>query len=199
MLKRIFLLLVVGITMATATIVSAEASPTEAIRTSVESILDVLRDKELDRDTRRNKIRDVINTRFDFRAMSQRTLATNWKKASDDEQQQFVELFSLLIESTYIGRVEAYTNEKVDYPGEKVKGKKALVETLILTDSADIPVNYKVYLKNGKWWIYDVVIEGISLISNYRSSYQEIVKKEGFDGLLVKMQEKIKELKSVPS
>jgi len=199
MLKRIFLLLVVGITMATATIVSAEASPTEAIRTSVESILDVLRDKELDRDTRRKKIRDAINTRFDFRAMSQRTLATNWKKASDDEQKKFVELFSKLIESTYIGRVEAYTDEKVDFPGEKVKGKKAVVETLILTDTADIPINYKVYLKNGNWLVYDVIIEGISLISNYRSSYQEIVKNEGFDGLLAKMQDKIKELESAPS
>jgi phospholipid transport system substrate-binding protein len=199
MLKRIFLLLVVGITMATATIVSAEASPTEAIRTSVESILDVLRDKELDRDTRRKKIRDAINTRFDFRAMSQRTLATNWKKASDDERKKFVGLFSQLIESTYIGRVEAYTDEKVDFPGEKVKGKKAVVETLILTDTADIPINYKVYLKDGEWLVYDVVIEGISLISNYRSSYQEIVKNEGFDGLLAKMQDKIKQLESAPS
>jgi phospholipid transport system substrate-binding protein len=199
MLKRIFLLLVVGITMATATIVSAEASPTEAIRTSVESILDVLRDKELDRDTRRKKIRDAINTRFDFRAMSQRTLATNWKKASADERKKFVELFSKLIESTYIGRVEAYTDEKVDFPGEKVKGKKAVVETLILTDTADIPINYKVYLKDGEWLVYDVVIEGISLISNYRSSYQEIVKNEGFDGLLAKMQDKIKQLESAPS
>jgi len=199
MLKRIFLLLVVGITMTTATIVSAEASPTEAIRNSVENILDVLRDKELDQDTRRKKIREAINIRFDFRAMSQRTLATNWKKASDDERQQFIELFSQLIENTYIGRVEAYTDEKVDYPGEKVKGKKAVVETLILTDTADIPVNYKVYLKDGKWLVYDVVIEGISLISNYRSSYQEIVKSEGFDGLLTKMQDKIKELESAPS
>ena len=199
MLKRIFLIMVIGITMAGANIVSAETSPTDAIRSSVENILDILRDKGLDQDTRREKIRTAINTRFDFRAMSQRTLATNWKKASDDERQQFVGLFSQLIESTYIGRVEAYTDEKVDYPGEKIKGKKAVVDTLILTDTADIPVNYKVYLKNGKWWVYDVVIEGISLISNYRSSYQEIVKNEGFDGLLAKMQDKIKELKSAPS
>lgn len=198
MLKRIFLMLVVSITMATATIVSAETSPTEAIRGSVETILDILRDKGLDQDTRREKIRTAINTRFDFRAMSQRTLATNWKKVSDEERQQFIELFSQLIESTYIGRIEAYTDEKVDYPGEKVKGKKAVVETLILTDTADIPVNYKVYLKDGKWWVYDVVIEGISLISNYRSSYQEIVKKEGFDGLIAKMKAKIKELESQP-
>ncbi|MDH3830781.1 MAG: ABC transporter substrate-binding protein, partial [Gammaproteobacteria bacterium] len=85
-----------------------------------------------------------------------------------------------------------------DYPGEKVKGKKAVVETLILTASADIPVNYKVYKKNDKWWVYDVIIEGISLISNYRSSYQEIVKKEGFDGLIAKMKAKIKELENQP-
>ena len=199
MLKRIFLIMVVGITLATANIASAETSPTDAIRGSVESILDLLRDKGLDQDTRREKIRVAINTRFDFRAMSQRTLATNWKKASDDEKKKFVGLFSQLIESTYIGRVEAYTDEKVDYPGEKIKGKKAVVETLILTDTADIPVNYKVYLKKGKWWVYDVVIEGISLISNYRSSYQEIVKNEGFDGLLAKMQDKINELQSAPS
>ena len=199
MLKRIFLIMVVGITLATANIASAETSPTDAIRGSVESILDILRDKELDQDIRREKIRVAINTRFDFRAMSQRTLATNWKKASDDEKKRFVGLFSQLIESTYIGRVEAYTDEKVDYPGEKIKGKKAVVETLILTDTADIPVNYKVYLKKGKWWVYDVVIEGISLISNYRSSYQEIVKNEGFDGLLAKMQDKINELQSAPS
>jgi len=131
--------------------------------------------------------------------MSQRTLATNWKKASTEQKKEFIGLFSKLIENTYIGRVEAYTDEKVDYPGEKVKGKKAVVETLILTASADIPVNYKVYLKNDKWWVYDVVIEGISLISNYRSSYQEIVKKDGFEGLIAKMKAKIKELESQPA
>ncbi|NOR40167.1 MAG: ABC transporter substrate-binding protein, partial [Gammaproteobacteria bacterium] len=115
-------------------------------------------------------------------------------------QQEFVKLFSQLIENTYIGRIEAYTDEKVDYPGEKVKGKKAVVETLILTASADIPINYKVYQKkNGEWWVYDVIIEGISLISNYRSSYQEIVKKEGFDGLIAKMKAKIKELEIQPT
>jgi phospholipid transport system substrate-binding protein len=145
-------------------------------------------------------MRKVINGRFDFRAMSQRTLATNWKKASKEQQQEFVQLFAQLIENTYIGRVEAYTDEKVDFPGEKVKGKKAVVETLILTATADIPINYKVYQKkNGEWWVYDVIIEGISLISNYRSSYQEIVKKEGFDGLIAKMKNKIEELESQPT
>jgi len=194
MLKRLFLILAAGITLTVANIASADASPTDTVRGSVDSILTLLQDKELDQATRRKEMRKVINGRFDFRAMSQRTLATNWKKASKEQQQEFVQLFSQLIENTYIGRVEAYTDEKVDYPGEKVKG------TLILTATADIPINYKVYQKtNGEWWVYDVIIEGISLISNYRSSYQEIVKKEGFDGLIAKMKSKIKELESQPT
>jgi len=200
MLKRLFLILAAGIMLTTATIAPADISPTEAVRGSVNSILTLLQDKGLDQTTRREEMRKVINARFDFRAMSQRTLATNWKKASKEQQQEFVQLFAQLIENTYIGRVEAYTDEKVDFPGEKVKGKKAVVETLILTPSADIPINYKVYQKkNGEWWVYDVIIEGISLISNYRSSYQEIVKKEGFDGLIAKMKNKIKELESQPT
>jgi len=199
MLKRLFLILTAGTLLATASLVAAGASPTESIRSSVDGVLALLQDKEMDDATRREKIGEVISERFDFRAMSQRTLATNWKSVSEEQRKEFVQLFSTLIENTYIGRVEAYTNEKVDFPGEKVKGKKAVVATLILTANADIPVDYKVYLKNDKWWVYDVVIEGISLISNYRSSYQEIVNKEGFDGLIEKMKAKIKELENQPA
>ena len=200
MLKRLFLILAASIALTVANIAAADASPTDTVRGSVDSILTLLQNKELDQATRRKEMRKVINGRFDFRAMSQRTLATNWKKASKEQQQEFVQLFSQLIENTYIGRVEAYTDEKVDFPGEKVKKKKAVVETLILTATADIPINYKVYQKkNGEWWVYDVIIEGISLISNYRSSYQEIVKKEGFNGLIAKMKNKIKELESQPT
>lgn len=200
MLKRLLLILTVGITLVAATFASAEMSPTDSIRGSVDSILTLLQNKGLDQATRRIEMRKIINARFDFRAMSQRTLATNWKKASSEQKQEFIQLFAQLIENTYIGRVEAYTDEKVDYPGEKVKGKKAVVETLILTASADIPINYKVYQKkNGEWWVYDVIIEGISLISNYRSSYQNIVSKDGIDGLISKMKVKVKELDSQPT
>ena len=200
MLKRLFLILAAGIALTVANIAAADASPTDAVRGSVNSILTLLQNKEMDQATRRKEMRKVISERFDFRAMSQRTLATNWKKASKEQQQEFVQLFAQLIENTYIGRIEAYTDEKVDFPGEKVKKKKAVVETLILTATADIPINYKVYQKkNGEWWVYDVIIEGISLISNYRSSYQEIVKKEGFDGLIAKMKAKIKELEIQPT
>lgn len=131
--------------------------------------------------------------------MSQRTLATNWSKTTDEEKEKFVGLFSQLIENSYVSKIESYTNERVDYPGEKVSGRKAVVETLIITSSADIPVDYRLYQKGDQWLVYDVIIEGVSLISNYRSSYQEIMKKEGFDGLLAKMRAKIDELAITPS
>jgi phospholipid transport system substrate-binding protein len=177
----------------------AASSPTEDVRTSVDAILLILQNDELDKQQKRAEISKIVSQRFDFRAMSQRTLATNWKKTSNEEKKQFIELFSQLIESSYVGKIEAYTNEKVEFPGEKVKGKKAVVETLIITSSADIPVNYRMYQKGDQWLVYDVIIEGVSLISNYRSSYQEIMKDEGFDGLLNKMQAKIDELSSATS
>ena len=198
MLKRYFMILTVGLSLAFAPVVSsAESSAIDAVRTSVEAILDILKKGDaLDKDSRRSAMATEIDKRFDFRAMSQRTLATNWKKASDAEKQEFTDLFSQLIQSSYVGKLEAYTNETVEYVAEKAKGRKAVVETLIKTASADIPLNYKMYSKDGDWLVYDVIIEGVSLISNYRSSYQTIVKQEGFDGLMAKMKEKIKELEA---
>ena len=199
MLKQFLLTLMAGFMLAFTMTSHAGSTPTDDVRTSVDAMLEILKNEQLDKEGKRAQMSTVINERFDFRAMSQRTLATNWKKTSDEEKKQFVALFSQLIESSYVGKIEAYTDEKVEYPGEKVKGRKAVVETLIITSSADVPVNYKVYQKGDQWLVYDVVIEGVSLISNYRSSYQEIMKKEGFDGLLAKMQAKIDELASTPS
>ena len=199
MLNRLLKLFVMAVALSFTHAALAASSPTEDVRSSVDAILVILQNSELDVQQKRAEISKIINKRFDFRAMSQRTLATNWKKTSDEEKKQFTALFSQLIESSYVGKIEAYTNEKVEYPGEKVKGKKAVVETLILTSSADIPVNYRLYQKGDQWLVYDVIIEGVSLISNYRSSYQEIMKDEGFDGLLNKMQAKIDELSSAAS
>ena len=199
MLKQFFMPVLFGLMMALSGPSTAGTSATDAVRTSVDTIIGILKDASLNQSARREKIRTVIAGRFDFRAMSQRTLATNWRKASKEEQQQFVELFAELIQNTYIGRVEAYTNEEVKYPGEKITDDRAVVDTLIVTSSAEIPVTYRLYLKDDRWLVYDVNIEGVSLISNYRNSYQEIVKREGFAGLLAKMEEKVKELANAPS
>jgi phospholipid transport system substrate-binding protein len=199
MLKRFSMPIVFGLMMTLASMAFAAGNATESVRISVDAIIGILKDAGLDKPAKRDKIRVVIAERFDFRAMSQRTLATNWKKASKEEQQRFIELFAELIQNTYIGRVEAYTNEEVKYPGEKVTDDRAVVDTLIVTSSKEIPVTYRLYLKGDRWLVYDVNIEGVSLISNYRNSYQEIVKREGFTGLLAKMEDKVKELANAPS
>ena len=173
----------------------AAPTPKEQVKMTVNAVLELLKDKSLDRQTKRSKIRDVINERFDYRAMSQRTLATQWKKASDEEKERFVDLFSKLLEWTYVGRIEAYTNETVEFDKEIIKDHRAQVNTFIVTASADIPVNYRLLKKDNDWYVYDVIIEEVSLIRNYRSSYRSIVKNEGISGLLSKMEQKIKELK----
>ena len=199
MLKKIFLTLITGFTLAFTAMSLAASSPTDEVRISVDAVLAILDNEQLNYEDKRTQISVIVQERFDFRAMSQRTLATNWSKTTDEEKEKFIELFSQLIENSYVGKIESYTNERVDYPGEKVSGRKAVVETLIITSSADIPVDYRLYQKGDQWLVYDVIIEGVSLISNYRSTYLEIMKKEGFDGLLAKMRAKIDELASTPS
>ncbi len=128
--------------------------------------------------------------------MSQSVLATNWKKANPEERRRFVSFFSEYIENTYMATIEAYTDEQIRYVGEKVRGDRAVVETTILSDKAEVPVNYKLKLNDGEWFAYDVVIEGVSLVSNYRSTFSAIVKTEGMDGLLADPQGKIERYKA---
>lgn len=195
MIKKYVLCLFLS--LVSVTVIAADlSSPTGRIKDSVNKILTVLKDKSLDREIRWDKIGIVINDSFDFRSMSQSVLATNWKKASPEERQQFVVFFSQYLEDTYRTKIEAYTNQKVEYVGETIRGKKAVVETLIITDSTEIPINYKLKNNDGTWFAYDVVIEGISLVNNYRSTFAAIVKNDGMDGLLNDIQTRINKHKA---
>ena len=176
--------------------VFASSGPKAQVEETVEAVIALLKDKALEREVRRDKIRKLIYDRFDFQLMSQRTLSTNWKKASAEQKDRFIQLFSQLLEWSYISRIEAYTNEKVEYVGEKIKKNRAQVNTVILSAGTEIPVNYRLINKDNEWLVYDVIIEEISLISNYRSSYRTIAKKDGIDGLLAQMEQKIDELKA---
>ncbi|MBQ6669289.1 MAG: ABC transporter substrate-binding protein [Deltaproteobacteria bacterium] len=170
---------------------------TEQLRSDVDRIIDILNDGTLKKKERDEKIVSIVRARFDFPTMSQWILGVNWRKASPDEQKRFIELFTRLLERTYMGKIESYTgeygHENVRYAQERQEKDKALVNTFIVTKSAEIPVNYKLLLNNGQWRVYDVVIEEVSLVRNYRSTYSEIVNREGFKGLFAKMEQKIAE------
>jgi phospholipid transport system substrate-binding protein len=174
---------------------AAAPSATDQVRGTVDKVIELLKNKELDPAKRREMLSSLIRKRFDFTLMSQQVLATNWKKASPDEKEHFVRLFSDLLESTYMERIEAYTDEKVEYVNEKVRENRSIVDTIIVTKSVDVPISYKMVHRGDDWFVYDVVIEEVSLIRNYRSSYREFVMKDGIGGLLKRMEEKVKELK----
>ncbi|MFN2338898.1 MAG: phospholipid-binding protein MlaC [Gammaproteobacteria bacterium] len=169
----------------------AAPTPKERVQETVDAVLEVLRDQNRDVETRKADIRVLIGQRFDFRAMAQSTLAQNWRTASEAEQDRFVSLYARLLENTYLVMVEEYTNETVEYRNETLRNEKnAQVDTAILAADKEIPVVYRTRLKDGDWYIYDVIIEGVSLISNYRSTYQQIVRREGMDGLLARLEER---------
>lgn len=190
MLKKIMYALLIPLLWVNLSVASA-ATPTDKIRATVDGILNTLKQADISREQRREKIRGMIYERFHFGAMSQRAMATNWKKVTDEERRRFVELFSRLLEQTYMGKIEAYTDERVEYLKEKVKKKTAEVDTHIVTSNVNIPITYKVLRSGDDWLVYDVVVEQVSLISNYRSTYAEIFSREGMSGLLAKMQETV--------
>ncbi len=190
-------LIFIIVLLTSTTLLAADFStPKGRVKDSVGKVISILKDKSLDQEARWHKIGEVIEDGFDFRSMSQSVLATNWKKASMDERARFTEFFSQYIEETYRSRIESYTDEEVIYKDEVIRGGRAVVETVIKTKSAEIPVNYKLKKNDGEWYAYDVVVEGVSLVNNYRNTFAVIVKNEGMDGLLSDIQRRIDRYKA---
>ena len=171
------------------------ATPTARVKDSVDRAIAILRDSSLDRDTKWQRIAGVIDEGFDFRSMSQSVLATRWQDASPVERQQFVQFFSQYIEEVYRSKIEAYSDQRVVYKDEVVHGDRAVVKTLVLTSNTSIPIDFKLKDNGGEWYAYDVVIEGVSLVANYRSTFAVIAKDEGMDGLLENIRERIEQYK----
>jgi len=174
--------------------------PMETVREPVDNVMTILRDPDYrqsdSRDLMREKIRREINPVFDFNEMSRRTLARNWKKFSAEEQQVFTRVFGRLLEDTYIDKVVAgYQNEEVVYLEERVTDRKALVQTKIVRNSTEIPVDYSLIKTDTGWRIYDVRIEGVSLVKNYRSQFNRILRKSSPSCLIKRIEEKIEGLR----
>ena len=171
----------------------AAPSAVDQVRQTVDQVLQVLRNKDLKEPARRDQLRTLIRDRFDFALMSQWTLGPYWRKANADQQQRFIDLYGQLLEASYLGRIEQYTDEKVNYLGERVDGNRAEVQTEIVTVQANIPINYRLNLEGSEWKVYDVVIEGVSLVRTYRGTFGEIARKDGIDGLLKQVAQKVQE------
>lgn len=179
-------------------LMAAEAAvgPTAAVKDAVTQVLTILKNKEFDREQRWIEIGRIIDARFDFRSMSQSVLSSNWRTATVEEKRQFVEFFSQYLEDTYRTQIESYSNQSVEYIGEQVRKDRAIVDTVIVTDTKRIPVTYRLKNNEGEWFAYDVIIEGVSLVSNYRNTFTAIIKSEGMEGLLTDLEGRIADYKT---
>ena len=191
---RIILLIILSGVL-TSSIAGAD-SPMRSVEGMVEEVLTILNDEDLDWVKKKSGIRSVVLNGVNLRLMSQRILSRNWKETSEEERERFLKLFTELLETTYIDRIEEYSDQRMEMVRERVKGDRAIVDTLFITKKKQIPINYKLTRNENKWLIFDIVIEEISLVSNYRETYGEIIMKDGMEGLLVRMEEKVKELKA---
>ena len=172
--------------------------PTEKVKETSDKILAIVSDPALkdpaQATQRREQIRKAVDEMCDWEEMSRRSLGRHWAKRNEQERKEFVRLFGQLLERTYIDKVEGYSGEKVNYVGERVDGEYAEVDVKIVTkENTEIPVLYKLRTRDQRWWVYDIVIEGVSLVNNYRTQFSDIMAKSSFEGLMKKLKEKTAE------
>ncbi|MBF0559558.1 MAG: ABC transporter substrate-binding protein [Nitrospirae bacterium] len=168
---------------------------TDLVKQTTDSVLDVLKSKELKKPARtkerRSAIRKIISERFDFEEMAKRSLARYWKQRTPEEQKEFVGLYTDLLERTYIRKIESYNDEQFVYGDEIIDGVYAVVKTKIVTKkNIDVLIDYKMFNKNGTWLAYDVVIEGVSLVNNYRNQFNQIIHSGSYEDVTRKLKDK---------
>lgn len=195
MKKRLLILKLVLIFLVALPLNLYAAAATEAVQGEVEKILTKLRNpafKQKSKDEQIAGIRAIINDIFDWEELSKRTLGRNWRKFSPEQQKEFIDLFSKLLEGVYADRLLAYSDEKVVFEKETElkKGRVEVASHIRLADGKQVPLNYRMIEKGGKWRVYDVVIEGVSMVKNYRSQFRKLLKNKKPEDLIETLKKK---------
>jgi len=169
--------------------------PTEQIKGTVDKAVLVLKDPRLKpaakTKERREQLRQILFARFDFTEMAKRALGSNWRRRTPQEQDEFVRLFTEILERAYADIIESYTDEKIVYLNERVEGGFADVGSKILTSRGEeYSVNYKAHLVSNEWKVYDVIAENISLVNNYRSQFNRVIANSSYEELLRRLRDK---------
>ncbi len=167
-------------------------SPTEVIQAAIEQVVRVVQDPDLARpaaaEHRRVEIRRVAERLFDFPEMARRSLARHWTDRTSQEREEFVRLFTSILERSYFGKLENFSGERIMYTGEMVDGEYAVVRSKVVTSRrTEIPIEYRLHLVDSRWAVYDVLIEGVSFVSTYRSQFNRVIQTSSYEGLMAKM------------
>ena len=173
-------------------------TPLGTVQTNVNKVLEVLRDPALKAETakeiKKEKLRAIYEQMFEEIELAKRSLARNWNALDLAQRQEFVQLFRQVLEKAYIDKILSYTDEKVVFDKETMLAEnQAEVQTRIVTSSKEIPISYRVILKDGTWKVYDVIVEGVSLVQNYRTQFSDILAKNSPKELLEILRKKVKE------
>jgi phospholipid transport system substrate-binding protein len=173
---------------------AGEAMPIDTIKLTVDEVVKVVESLPGDANgkARRAKIKTVLEPRFDFIEMAKRSLGANWNTISKAQQDEFTTAFSKLLSNTYVGRIENVKRDMVNVKTESVDGEKSIVKTDVTHKGDTFPIDYRLMNRNNTWLVYDVVIENISLVANYRNEFAGIMRREKFEGLMSKITTKNK-------
>lgn len=171
---------------------------TDRVRKVEKEIIDILADPALKgpekEEKRKHLIRKAVDRIFAWREMTKRALALHWRKRTEEEKKEFIELFGDLLERTYIDKVEGYSGEEVVYVDERVEDGRGVVETKVVTEKGtEIPVKFRLMEKNSGWYVYDICIEGVSLINNYRTQFNSIIMRSSYQDLVKRLKSKVEE------
>jgi phospholipid transport system substrate-binding protein len=169
--------------------------PTDQIKSTVDKALTVLRDPQLKPPAklkdRRSQLKQILFARFDFTEMAKRALGANWRRRTPQEQEEFVQLFTDVLERAYADIIESYTDEKILYINERIDGSFADVNSKIVTSKgAEYTINYKAHLVSNEWKVYDVVAENVSLVNNYRSQFNRVISHSSYEDLVNRLKSK---------
>jgi phospholipid transport system substrate-binding protein len=173
---------------------------TEAMKGTIEEVLRIVADKDLKQpakaNERRQMLEKVVGERFDYREMSRRALGAPWNNLSDKEKDEFVSLFQTLLVNTYADKIESYTGQGVHYINERTEKDYAEVRTKVLTGKTDIPLDYRLLHKDSTWRVYDVVVDGVSLVNNYRGQFTKILRASSYADLVDQLRKKSDKIKT---
>lgn len=188
LLRRGVQLLIVGLLIFAGTLSFAAESPTEVVRSTIDEMLRILNDETLKspakHKSRRHMLEQVVAQRFDYAEMSKRALAANWIPLTNEQRDEFVDLFKSFLSDRYASKIEDYSGEQVEYLGERLDGQYAEVRTKLHSTKVEIPMDYRLINKAGKWHAYDIVVDGVSLVKNYRSQFTAIIRSSSYEELL---------------
>jgi phospholipid transport system substrate-binding protein len=169
--------------------------PTDLLRVQIDRVVKTMEEPDLKKEgksrERRAAVRKIAEDIFDFTETAKRSLGRHWQPRTGAERREFVDLFANLLERSYLSKIELYSGEKIAYLGDTIDGDQAMVRTRIATKhGTEIPVDYKMYRHGDRWLVYDVIIEGVSLIANYRTQFNKIIQTSSYQELVRKMKTK---------